>query len=59
VYSDADEAIITDPDDAGEEDIQLMRGLFGSERQSKSLTHFETMYSRVTMILVQRQVFRE
>src|SRR5882724_1388211 len=39
-------------DDAGEEDIRLTRGSFGSERWLKSLTHFETVYSRVTVILV-------
>ena len=43
-----------DLDDAGEEDIWLTRGSFGSERQSKSLTRFETVYSRVTVILVRR-----
>src|SRR5882724_7890498 len=33
------------------EDIQLMRGLCRSERQSRSLTHFKRVYSRVTIIL--------
>ena len=40
----------TGPDDvAGElpEDIRLMRGLCRSERQSRSLTCFEMVYSRV------------
>jgi len=41
-----------DDDASGElpEDIQLMRDSCGSERQSKSLTCFKTVYSRVTMI---------
>ena len=33
------------------EDIQLMRGSCGSERQSRSLTHFKGVYSRVTMLI--------
>jgi len=45
-------------DDAGEEDIWLTRCSFRSKRESKSLTCFETVYSRVTMILVQRWVFK-
>jgi len=33
------------------DDMQLMRGSSGSERQSKSLTQFEDVYSRMTRIL--------
>src|SRR5882724_13032401 len=46
--------LLTSPDDAPEEvpeDIWLMRGLCGSERWSRSFTHFKRVYSRVTMIL--------
>ena len=45
----------TGPDDVPEEtseDIWLMRHSCGSERQSNSLTCFEGIYSRVTMILL-------
>ena len=48
----------TSPDDMPEEvpeDIWLMRGLCGSERWSRSLTHFERVYSRVTMILSSKE----
>ena len=41
------------------EDIQLMRGSCGSERQSRSLTHFKRVYSRVTMILSSKDRFRK
>jgi len=45
--------LLTGLDDVPEdsEDIQLMRGSCRSERWSRSLTHFESVYSRVTMIL--------
>src|SRR5882724_13025062 len=44
---DTDKALSTGPDDAAgdvPEDIRLMRGLCGSERQSRSLTHFAMVY---------------
>jgi len=45
---------LSGPVDAPEEvpeDIRLMRGSCSSERWSRSLTCFERVYSRVTMIL--------
>jgi len=38
---------LDDAPDEVPEDIWLMRGLCRSERQSGSLTHFKTVYSRV------------
>jgi len=50
----------TGPDDAPEEvseDIRLMRGSCGAERQSRCLTCFERVYSRVTIILSSKDRF--
>src|SRR5882724_3341193 len=52
--------LLTGLDDVPEEiseDIWLMRGSCRSERWSRSLTHFEGVYSRVTMILLSEDGF--
>jgi len=41
------------------EDMWLMRGSFISERQSKSLTQFENVYSRMTSILLSKDGFHK
>jgi len=54
--------LLTGPDDVPEETSEynwLMRGSCGFERQSKSLTHFKVVYSRVTMILSSEDRFHE
>ena len=60
VHMDADKHLLTSLENVPEEiseDIWLTRGSCGSERHSKSLTHFEGVYSRVTMILSSKDRF--
>jgi len=54
--------LLTGPDNVPEEiseDIQLMRGSCRSERQSKILTWFQDVYSRMTMILLSNDRFHK